>query len=129
MLPPLATVLRASMSRPESVSSRRASLGSRTASWRISLRFFSPPEKPSLTARFMRSGLSSISRAFCSMSLLSSRTGGLGGPPAATWRSRTWRRGWLPFLLTFMLAYRAFQAHSQQLGGLHGELEGELLED
>ena len=40
------------MSRPESVSSRMASFGSSTAIWRISLRFFSPPEKPSLTDRF-----------------------------------------------------------------------------
>ena len=37
------------MSRPESVSSRIASVGSRIAIWKISLRFFSPPEKPSLT--------------------------------------------------------------------------------
>ena len=39
------------MSRPESVSSRIASFGSSSAIWKISLRFFSPPEKPSLTAR------------------------------------------------------------------------------
>ena len=39
------------MSRPESVSSRTARSGSRTAIWRISLRFFSPPEKPSLRGR------------------------------------------------------------------------------
>jgi hypothetical protein len=39
------------MSSPESVSSRIASLGSRTAICRISLRFFSPPEKPTLTGR------------------------------------------------------------------------------
>src|SRR5574337_832429 len=45
-LTPLATMRRASMSRPESVSSRMASLGSSTAIWKISLRFFSPPEKP-----------------------------------------------------------------------------------
>ena len=37
------------MSSPESVSSRMASFGSSTAIWKISLRFFSPPEKPSLT--------------------------------------------------------------------------------
>src|SRR6266566_838726 len=40
-----------SMSSPESVSSRIASLGSSTASCRISLRFFSPPENPSFTGR------------------------------------------------------------------------------
>ena len=39
------------MSRPESVSSRIASVGSSSAIWKISLRFFSPPENPSLTAR------------------------------------------------------------------------------
>ena len=42
------------MSRPESVSSKMASLGSRTAIWKISLRFFSPPENPSLTDRLMK---------------------------------------------------------------------------
>ncbi len=44
------------MSSPESVSSRIASFGSSTAIWRISLRFFSPPEKPALTKRDMISG-------------------------------------------------------------------------
>ena len=39
------------MSSPESVSSRIASFGSSTSICRISLRFFSPPEKPSLTPR------------------------------------------------------------------------------
>ena len=39
------------MSRPESVSSRIASFGSSIAIWKISLRFFSPPEKPTLTGR------------------------------------------------------------------------------
>jgi hypothetical protein len=48
-LTPSATIRSASMSRPESVSSRIASRGSSTAIWKISLRFFSPPEKPSLT--------------------------------------------------------------------------------
>ena len=54
------------MSRPESVSSRMASLGSSTAIWRISLRFFSPPEKPELTARLMISGSHSTSLSFSS---------------------------------------------------------------
>ena len=39
----------ASMSRPESVSSRMHRFGSRSAICRISLRFFSPPEKPTLS--------------------------------------------------------------------------------
>ncbi len=50
------------MSSPESVSSRTASVGSSTAIWKISLRFFSPPEKPSFTARVIR--LSSMSSRF-----------------------------------------------------------------
>ena len=48
---PSATMRIASTSSPESVSSRMESLGSNTAIWKISLRFFSPPEKPSLTER------------------------------------------------------------------------------
>ncbi len=51
-LTPSATTRRASMSRPESVSSRTASRGSRIAIWRISFRFFSPPENPSLSERW-----------------------------------------------------------------------------
>src|SRR4029078_11040581 len=43
---PLATTRNASMSRPESVSSRMARVGSRSAIWKISFRFFLPPEKP-----------------------------------------------------------------------------------
>ena len=39
-----------------------ASLGSSTAIWKISLRFFSPPEKPSLTERL--SSVCSISSSF-----------------------------------------------------------------
>ena len=35
------------MSSPESVSSMTATSGFRIAIWRISQRFFSPPEKPS----------------------------------------------------------------------------------
>ena len=54
---PSATVLSASMSRPESVSSSTASFGSSTAIWNISLRFFSPPENPSFTGRFNSAGI------------------------------------------------------------------------
>ena len=43
---PLATIRNASISRPESVSSRIVTFGSSIAIWKISLRFFSPPEKP-----------------------------------------------------------------------------------
>src|SRR5262245_43618193 len=56
---PWATTRSSSMSRPESVSSRIASRGSSTASCRISFRFFSPPENPSLTGRLVK--LASIS--------------------------------------------------------------------
>ena len=49
---PLATIRKASISRPESVSSRIDKRGSSIAIWKISLRFFSPPEKPSFTERF-----------------------------------------------------------------------------
>src|SRR5688572_13474881 len=50
------------MSRPESVSSRMARAGSRIAIWKISLRFFSPPENPSFTGRF--TSASSMSTTF-----------------------------------------------------------------
>ena len=49
LLTPSATIRSASMSSPESVSSRTAISGRSIASWRTSIRFFSPPEKPSLT--------------------------------------------------------------------------------
>ena len=53
-LTPEATMRRASMSRPESVSSSIDSRGWSMAIWNISLRFFSPPENPSLTEREAR---------------------------------------------------------------------------
>ena len=56
LLIPLATVFKASISKPESVSSKIAILVSRTAICKISLRFFSPPEKPSLTFLFKKLG-------------------------------------------------------------------------
>src|ERR1700712_5521641 len=57
---PSATIFRASISRPLSVSSRIASDGRRMAICSTSLRFFSPPEKPTLTLRFsMSSGIDS----------------------------------------------------------------------
>ncbi len=51
LLKPSATMRNASTSSPESVSSRMVNLGSSIAIWNISLRFFSPPEKPSFTLR------------------------------------------------------------------------------
>src|SRR5437762_496835 len=50
-LTPSATIRSASMSRPESVSSSTATSGWSIAIWRISARFFSPPENPSLRWR------------------------------------------------------------------------------
>ena len=79
---PLATIRRASISRPLSVSSRIASLGSSIAIWKISLRFFSPPEKPSLTERLASLLSSSTSSRFCFMSLRNSAAG-MGSSPCA----------------------------------------------
>src|SRR6478609_3900376 len=50
-LTPSETMRSASTSRPESVSSSTANFGVRSSIWRISWRFFSPPEKPSFTER------------------------------------------------------------------------------
>src|ERR1700728_899824 len=50
-LTPSETTFSASMSSPESVSSRTANFGCWRISWRISIRFFSPPENPSLRHR------------------------------------------------------------------------------
>src|SRR6266508_2589033 len=55
-LTPADTTRSASMSRPESVSSRIAIFGLSSSSWTISWRFFSPPEKPSLTLRWANAG-------------------------------------------------------------------------
>src|SRR5437660_6041961 len=54
-LTPSAAMRSASMSRPESISSRMHRLGSNSAIWSTSLRFFSPPEKPTLTPRLSMS--------------------------------------------------------------------------
>src|SRR5947209_4767501 len=53
-LTPSATIRSASMSRPESVSSRTQSRGSNSDICRISLRFFSPPEKQPLGRALIR---------------------------------------------------------------------------
>ena len=53
---PAATIRSASMSSPESVSSKIANRGFSNSSWTISCRFFSPPEKPSLRLRLAKSG-------------------------------------------------------------------------
>src|SRR3546814_4622197 len=60
---------RASMARPESVSARIASVGSRMPICTISLRFFSPPEKPTFTGRLSMSMSSLSNPAFSRASL------------------------------------------------------------
>src|SRR6266576_3692874 len=72
---PSATTLSASMSRPESVSSRIAKRGWNMCICRISRRFFSPPENPSFTDRVMKE--SSIPRSFI-FSASSFRNCGIG---------------------------------------------------
>src|SRR3954471_2777773 len=62
---PSATVRSASMSRPESVSSSTATCGSSIAIWRISARFFSPPENPSLSGREVNERSTSSRSAAC----------------------------------------------------------------
>ena len=59
---PSATTFNASISNPESVSSRIAKRGWNMCICRISRRFFSPPENPSFTERVMNE--SSTSRSF-----------------------------------------------------------------
>ena len=63
---PFATVFNASISNPESVSSNIANFGFKHSNCRISLFFFSPPEKPSLIDRFKNesSRLSSLNIFF-----------------------------------------------------------------
>src|SRR5216110_2420382 len=75
-----ATVFNASISSPESVSSRIASRGSSTASCRISLRFFSPPEKPSFTGRFIIESSQPIALSFCSRTCKKSIGSSSGSP-------------------------------------------------
>src|SRR2546427_5000789 len=72
---PSATTLSASMSRPESVSSRIAKRGWNMCICRISRRFFSPPENPSFTERVMNE--SSTPRSFI-FSARSFRNCGMG---------------------------------------------------
>src|SRR4051812_11762415 len=62
---PSATVRSASMSRPESVSSSTATSGWSIAICRISARFFSPPEKPSLRWREVNERSTSSSSMAC----------------------------------------------------------------
>jgi len=77
---PAATIRSASMSSPESVSSRMARTGSSTAIWKISLRFFSPPENPSFTERRTSSSSISTSLAFSFVIARKSMASSSGNP-------------------------------------------------
>ena len=76
---PSATTLSASMSSPESVSSRTAIFGASSSSWRISCRFFSPPEKPSFRFRLANAG--SIDRLFIAACSSLANVRSLGASP------------------------------------------------
>ena len=108
-LTPSATMLSASMSRPESVSSSTHSVGSSSAICRISERFFSPPEKPTLTGRF------SISMSMLSLPALSlHELHELGR-----------RQLRLPALLAQRIGRRAQERQAGDARDLHRVLEGE----
>ena len=79
-LTPSETIFSASMSRPESVSSSTATLGSSSSSWTISWRFFSPPEKPSLTERWAKAG-SILTRSIAAVTSLT-QVRSLGASPS-----------------------------------------------
>src|SRR3954454_22968887 len=92
VLTPLATTFSASMSRPESVSSSTAKRGCWSASWRISMRFFSPPEKPSLRYRELNSLGTLVSSIAASTVLRNSLRLISGSPRASRWAFITIRR-------------------------------------
>jgi len=80
------------MSSPESVSSRIASFGSRIAIWKISFRFFSPPEKPTLTERFRNDSSMSSSPSFSRASPRKSSASSSSSPRALRIAFRPARR-------------------------------------
>src|SRR3954452_11620322 len=92
VLTPLATTFSASMSRPESVSSSTARRGCWSASWRISMRFFSPPEKPSLRYRELNSLGTLVSSIAASTVLRKSLRLISGSSRASRWAFITMRR-------------------------------------
>ena len=79
---------RASTSRPESVSSSMQKVGSSIAIWKISLRFFSPPEKPSFTERDISFWSISTSWRFSFISFMKSAAF-IGSSPCALRRALT----------------------------------------
>ena len=62
---PSATILKASISSPESVSSKIESFGFNNDICKISFFFFSPPENPTLSCLFSFSSSNFRSNAFC----------------------------------------------------------------
>ena len=72
------------MSSPESVSSRIAIFGASSSSCRISCRFFSPPEKPSLTFRSANAGSIDSAAIAARMSLSNTRSFGASPRTAVT---------------------------------------------
>ncbi len=93
-LMPSPTTRSASMSRPESVSSSTAKAGSSTPIWTISARFFSPPEKPTFTARLSMSMSILSSAAFSLASLRNSPPDSGSSPRAVRWALSASRRNW-----------------------------------
>ena len=81
---PSDTTLSASMSRPESVSSRIAIFGLSSSSCRISCRFFSPPEKPSFRLRSAKAGSMDSAAIAARSSLTKSRSFGASPRTAVT---------------------------------------------
>ena len=81
---PSATIFSASTSRPESVSSRIAIFGSSSSIWRISWRFFSPPEKPSFSERSANFGSMARSLIAPRISFMKSRSFGASPRVAVT---------------------------------------------
>ena len=83
------------MSRPLSISSRMERRGSSTAICSTSLRFFSPPEKPSLTPRFMKAGSISTSFIFSRASPRKSTASSSSSPRALRWAFSAVRRKYM----------------------------------
>ncbi len=94
-LTPSATVRSASMSRPESVSSRMHRRGSSIAICRISLRFFSPPEKPKLRSRLSSSSVTPTTLALARSRFMNSPAPISASPRARRWAFMAWRRKYM----------------------------------
>ena len=125
-LTPFATTRSASMSNPESVSSRIAIDGFCRASWRISIRFFSPPENPSFRYRVEKSRGTLVSFIAASTVSRNSRSGIGSSPCASRWAFMTVRR----YLVTVTPGHRdrVLEGHEQaHPGALVGVGLGDVL--